>query len=659
MRKDFCRVLERSSKVLTLVSVLFMALSLGFTSCADDGITKEEVDQPETPSTPDPAPVVSTVNMLPRLHVDGRYLKNESGEIKNLHGFWQTYSPWFNGDAWGEHSWGDYNVKECLEYNMRQIDKILECGWKVDFMRLHMDSYWSLNTNRAWPPTKEEYEDFNEERFKKYLDEVFVPMVKYCTQKGLYVVLMPGYSAPEVLQYGDEFYDVLTKLWTNISTHPFLKDNMDVMFEIVNEPRSIMAGGVAGGNDDAHNQELTRYMQSFYDLIRKNAKNIIWIPGTGYQSQYAGYAKYPISGKDFGFAVHCYPGWYGSDAEVESAELGGGLDGGGFDAFRNGWEAQISPAAKIAPIMITEMDWAPKKYNKSWGKSYTGEAGGSGFGANFKWLADHEGNVSYILFTAPNDLAEYTGNPGSQTQYLIDPKGCPWQIHHWYEEYRNGNVQPTTASSIKIGGSSKGLNVVVGTEKDVIVNALQEYGVIYPLQNGYTITSDDESIVRVNGTKIVGVSEGKTRITVKALGLETSCDVNVNAVFPLKNGIFDPSIWETGTFDESTGSFTTGKYGFAGWRFSPALDISSHKYLVVKLKSGTNFSVAPSFRLFDKGYWDGAAEYNFNGKLELKIEIAKIKRADGGAFNTKNVTIAGFWTLGGGKIIVDKIYFED
>ena len=32
----------------------------------------------------------------PRLHVDGRYFKDPSGNIVNLHGFAQTYSPWFN-----------------------------------------------------------------------------------------------------------------------------------------------------------------------------------------------------------------------------------------------------------------------------------------------------------------------------------------------------------------------------------------------------------------------------------------------------------------------------------------------------------------------------------------------------------------------------------
>lgn len=654
--------MKKSSLLTKLFRLTLIALTFTAVSCGKDGWTP--VDEEETPSTPVTPPEVqpqpeesADINKLPKLHVEGRYLKNEAGEIKNLHGFWQTYSPWFNGDAWGAHSWGDYNVEACLSYNQKEIDRILAAGWKMDFMRLHMDPYWSISRTRPWPTTREEYEDFDETLFKEYLDKVFVPMAKYCVSKGLYVVLMPGYSSPEVLKYGDAFYSVLTKLWTNISTHPYFKNNMDVMFEIVNEPQKIMADGVAGGNDDSHNKELTRYMQSFYDLIRQNANNIIWVPGTGYQSQYAGYAKYPIKGSDFGFAVHCYPGWYGSDAEKESAELGGGM-GGGFDAFKVGWDTQIRPAAEIAPIMVTEMDWAPAAYNKSWGKSFTGLAGGSGFGANFKWLADNLGNVSYILFTAPNDLADYTGNAGSGNQYLNDPRACPWQIYHWYEEYRNGRVQPLTAKSITIGGAESGININTGSERVVVVNALQDNGIVFPLQDGYTVKSSDESVITVNGTSIKAQKEGRAKITVNALGHEASCDVIVNGTFPLRTGIFDPNIWETGTFNESTKTFTTGKYGFAGWRYGTPLDLSKHKRIIVKLGAGTDYSCQPSFRLFDKGYWDGAAQYDFNNQSTLTIDIASMKRDDGTAFNNKNVTIIGFWTLGGKPVVIDSIYFE-
>lgn len=57
--------------------------------------------------------------------------------------------------------------------------------------------------------------------------------------------------------------------------------------------------------------------------------------------------------------MHVYPGWYGSDTEEASPELGGTM-GGGYESFQRGWDAQVKPVADFAPIMVTEMDWAPK-----------------------------------------------------------------------------------------------------------------------------------------------------------------------------------------------------------------------------------------------------------------------------------------------------------
>lgn len=43
------------------------------------------------------------------------------------------------------------------------------------------------------------------------------------------------------------------------------------------------------------------------------------------------------------------------------------------------------------------MDWAPSKYNASWGKAHTGTFGGPGFGANMKHIVDNSGNVSWLI----------------------------------------------------------------------------------------------------------------------------------------------------------------------------------------------------------------------------------------------------------------------
>lgn len=65
------------------------------------------------------------------------------------------------------------------------------------------------------------------------------------------------------------------------------------------------------------------------------------------------------------------------------------------------------------------MDWAPEKYNASWGKAYTGTAGGAGFGANFKYIMDNTGNVSWLVFTGVSILAQFEDIPGEPGAYTF------------------------------------------------------------------------------------------------------------------------------------------------------------------------------------------------------------------------------------------------
>ena len=107
------------------------------------------------------------------LHVDGRYLKDDAGNIVNLHGFAQTYSPWFNERG---TKWTNYDVEGCLKYNQTKIDELLGAGWKMNFIRLHMDSYWS-NTPGVSTTGENDISAFDFNRFKTYLDKVFIPML--------------------------------------------------------------------------------------------------------------------------------------------------------------------------------------------------------------------------------------------------------------------------------------------------------------------------------------------------------------------------------------------------------------------------------------------------------------------------------------------------
>jgi beta-xylosidase len=361
----------------------------------------------------------------PRLHVEGRYLKDTHGNTVNLHGFAQTYSPWFNEQ--GKY-WTNYDVTGCLNYNKGLIDGIMVAGWKMNFLRLHMDPYWS-NTPGVQVTGENDISAFSFDRFKTYLDQVFIPMAEYAISKGLYVIMRPPGVCPDKIAVGDAYNQYLIKVWGYVAQHPKLKNHPNIMFELANEPVNILGtDGTYGAGSQGHFNNLKTYFQAVVDTIRTSADNILWIPGLGYQSLYQGFAINPIEGENIGYAVHVYPGWFNS--------------GQGYANFLKGWDDQVKPVANFAPIVVTEMDWAPAKYNSSWGKDVTGTAGGNGFGANFKAITDTSGNVSWLLFTGPELLAKFdsanVAKPGDTT-FLNDPEACPWPIFHWYQKYAEKN----------------------------------------------------------------------------------------------------------------------------------------------------------------------------------------------------------------------------
>jgi hypothetical protein len=419
-----------------LAAALFAALmlTLSLAACGGDEWhpaesqipdPPQQPDTPDTPATPD-EPQNPTFTAL---HVDGRFLVDENGVRHNLHGFAQTYSPWFNERG---TKWSNYDVSACLKYNQGLIDQIIARGWKMDFVRMHMDPYWS-NTPGQQTTGENDISAFDFERFKTYLDQVFIPMAEYAISKGLYVVMRPPGVCPDQISVGGTYHQYLKKVWTYVAKHPRLSNNGYVLFELANEPVQICnASGKAvnnwdGATFDERGQLITEFMQQIVDVMRQYCNNILLIPGLHYQMLYRTFEKYPVKGQNIAYAVHCYPGWYNSGNE-DNVDTG-------YDEFKAGWDNEIMPIGRKAPIVVTEMDWAPKVYDKSWGKAFTGVAGGKGFGANFMRVCDESCNISWLLFTSPELLAEYDDEAPDGKTFLTDPEACPRPVYRKYKYY--------------------------------------------------------------------------------------------------------------------------------------------------------------------------------------------------------------------------------
>ena len=551
---------------------------------------------------------------MPELFVKGRYLMakdvNGNDSIVNLHGFGQTYSPWFNerGNGWG---WGK-RPSACLTYNQGVIKKMLDNGWMVNWMRLHMDPHWSNNDTKVdeWKAANpgKNYDEsiiyaFDMDLFKKYLDEVFVPMAEYAIDNGLYVVMRPPGVCPDKLAIGDEYQEYLIKVWTHVCSHEKLKNNPYVMFELANEPINMKGDdGQYTSWSDGSQKNCTKFFQKVVDEIRAvGCNNILWVPGLAYQQNYQGYVKYPIEeregGLGIGYAVHCYPGWYGSDSEVASAEQKVVTNGAGYLEFSNGWDNSISGIAAKAPILVTEMDWAPKKYDSSWGKATTGTEGGVGFGANFRFIMDKTGNVSWMLFTDADKLAKYKDSAADGKTFLTDPEACVRPIFRWYKQYAE-----------------------------------------IPNFSSYTKEREQQILDSIQHVK--------------------DSIASIPWYYPNDEDYFNPEIWEKGsvtTNSDGTFTLTVGTYGFGGFKFSGGRDFSKFKYLVLNLAEAPA-SNGWSLRLFDaNNYWGTPYQKSVNKKTTVIVNLQNMT-ANGKKIDASHIYILGLWDNGGSPIKIKNFY---
>ncbi|WP_158584034.1 cellulase family glycosylhydrolase [Reichenbachiella sp. MSK19-1] len=359
----------------------------------------------------------------PPLQVNGRYLQDPCGNQVLLHGVAMTPSPWFNGCAQGDCRWENYDVQGCLDYNTAVMDKFTnaEEGWHLNYVRLHIDPYWS-NTPGQATEGENDISAFDFDRFVSSVDNVIVPLIQHAQSRGMYVILRPPGVCPHEIAVGDAYHDYLKTVWRHLADHPDLRNADNVMFELANEPVHIKGtNGEYGSNTQSHFDALKLFFQPIVDMVReKGANNVLWIPGSGYQSHYKGFANNPIEGDNIAYAVHIYPGYWGQDNNDPTI-------------FRDNWNENIKPVADFAPIAITEIDWAPEEY-PVWGKGgVTGTAGEWGFGANFKALADESGNVSWNLLS-PENLID-SGYVDRGIAYNEDPEACALPVYNWFQEY--------------------------------------------------------------------------------------------------------------------------------------------------------------------------------------------------------------------------------
>ncbi len=353
----------------------------------------------------------------PKLHVSGRFLQDTSGKNVLLHGWFQPQASWFNGEGNRYSSPTDYtntsNVAPCLNF-LRDAATVMSDtnpkygaghGWYCSFVRIIGDGSSPENFAPGWNAAGQLE---SSTQFNGWINNLLVPYINHCRSRGLYVVIcgnpsvaFPGGDAGKNMT--QQYQQNLITFWQTIANNAGIKSVDNVMFEICNEPVSIETSFGAnnwGFGSSPYWQALQNFMQPIVNAIRNTgADNIIWVPSLGWEGESQGFAQYPISGSNVGYAAHLYPA-YGGVHDNQTA-------------VQNLWNSNYKPAADLKPMIITEMMWFP---NSPGGYDDLFDGTTAGFGNAAKNAIDNQGNVSYLIgFLSDNLYNLVTQSPSSCT----------------------------------------------------------------------------------------------------------------------------------------------------------------------------------------------------------------------------------------------------
>ena len=478
--------------------------------------------------------VAQGVKPLPSLHTEGRWLVDKHGNQVVLHGVMDTPNMYFNGWRWGSPwtdgtNYDDKGVAKCLAY----FEKLF---WAMeqahcDVFRLHLDPAWTndpsdsyvysgSNGQSADASGEADIKKFNPERLKKFLPSLYLKLAEMAMNHGLYVVVRPPGVCPRDLKVNDYYQQYLVNVWDIVSQQAFVKEHAgQISIELANEPVNVKN---ANNQDDA--KALHDYFQPMVDKIRNNGfDGIIWVPGTGYQSNYRSYAEYPIDGKNIGYAVHDYPGWYNSS------------DDNPDPANKIAQFHASVPVIDAYPIFITEVDWSPIKepkeidhYNemnqpvyKNLGTWATGTT--SKWGKAFKAVLDYFGNISMTL-THPHDFMDLDALYGQNAvtpAFGGNPEACGKACMDWYAEYYKVNY-PHADDEEETGdfytvksfaGEKEAYELMVGDNIYLSMKLGYADGHAKDVSEVATYTIDHPSVVEVKNGYLIALSDGDATIT--------------------------------------------------------------------------------------------------------------------------------------------------
>ncbi|MDP4277819.1 MAG: xylan 1,4-beta-xylosidase, partial [Bacteroidota bacterium] len=207
---------------------------------------------------------------------------------------------------------------------------------------------------------------------------------------------------------------------------------------------------------------------------------------------------------------------------------------------------------------------------------------------------------------------------------------------------------------------STNLNLLTGSARSFTLTAVYKDGHTEDATYSATIENSNPDVITVKNGQLLAKANGTATLTISyqgVLGEPKTIQINVNSTyFPFVNGLLNPSIFGTGTFNETTKALQTSQCGFGGWIYSSGIDLSAWKYLVLKL-SATQYAGAV-LKLYDENnYWTTAAEYTVGSSKSVIINLqTMVRKGTTTKVDPSHVFIIGLWSFGNSDIKFSSMY---
>lgn len=361
----------------------------------------------------------------PRLHTDGKWIKDPMGNNIKLRGI-ATADPGFYARSW--HPKDPVGVAKWASDDRR--------GWYPSVVRL--------------PCTQSSVEDHG--GVDTFVEDILRPVVDALAAQNVYALvdfhLIRPYTPEATQTYNQQndpdlapIDDVMRNFWNR--TAPEFADESHVLYELFNEPTL----PAYWGNDERAWKTWRTAAQPWVDLVQRHAPETPLIIGSPRWTSVTNMAPvYPFDGNNLIYSGHIYPA----------------------NGQPTGFDPTYGAPAEEVPVVITEFGWDPNGGNIDRGTT-------SGWGSSFREWVESYTNMGWIGWCfddswAPTYFESPNEGVGIPWTLKDDPEEQGWYMKQWLEETRNDMIPESPIDDSTAPPTPSNLSLVRASEISVEIS---------------------------------------------------------------------------------------------------------------------------------------------------------------------------------------------